>query len=93
MATELGIEDRRAREAELLSEKGFMSLSELVAHVGVSESTVRRDLEILEEQGLIRRTHGGAVYVKDLRAIGWRSRTGRRRPRRRSRRSPRPWRR
>jgi DeoR family fructose operon transcriptional repressor len=65
MATELGIEDRRAREAELLSQKGFMSLSELVAEVGVSESTVRRDLEVLEEQGVIRRTHGGAVCVKD----------------------------
>jgi DeoR/GlpR family transcriptional regulator of sugar metabolism len=33
--------------------------------VAVSESTVRRDLEILEEQGVIRRTHGGAVYIKD----------------------------
>ena len=65
MATEVSIEDRRTREAELLSEKGFMSLSELVGHVAVSESTVRRDLEVLEEQGLIRRTHGGAVYVKD----------------------------
>jgi DeoR family fructose operon transcriptional repressor len=65
VATELGIEDRRAREAEFLSQKGFMSLSELMAQVGVSESTVRRDLEILEEQGVIRRTHGGAVYVKD----------------------------
>lgn len=65
MATELGIEDRRAREAELLSERGFMSLSELVGHVAVSESTIRRDLEILEEQGLILCTHGGAVYVKD----------------------------
>jgi len=31
----------------------------------LSESTVRRDLEVLEEQGLLRRTHGGAVYVKD----------------------------
>jgi DeoR/GlpR family transcriptional regulator of sugar metabolism len=30
---------------------------------GVSESTVRRDLEILEEQGGIRRTHGGAVSL------------------------------
>jgi DeoR/GlpR family transcriptional regulator of sugar metabolism len=65
VATELGIEDRRAREAEFLSQKGFMSLSELVAQMGVSESTIRRDLEILEEQGVIRRTHGGAVYVKD----------------------------
>ncbi|HOD80788.1 MAG TPA: DeoR/GlpR family DNA-binding transcription regulator [Phycisphaerae bacterium] len=45
--------------------QGFMSLAELVQMMGVSDSTVRRDLEILEEQGLIRRAHGGAVYVND----------------------------
>ncbi|MFW6066158.1 MAG: DeoR/GlpR family DNA-binding transcription regulator [Planctomycetota bacterium] len=65
MATEPTIEDRRGRAAQELSEKGFMSLAELVQVLGVSESTIRRDLEVLEEQGLIRRTHGGAVYVQD----------------------------
>ena len=40
-------------------------MAELVAFLEVSESTIRRDLEILEEQGLIKRTHGGAVYIKD----------------------------
>jgi DeoR family transcriptional regulator, fructose operon transcriptional repressor len=65
MATEVGIEDRRAKTAELLSRKGFMSLGELVHELGVSESTIRRDLEILEEQGAIRRTHGGAVSIQD----------------------------
>ena len=65
MATEISIEDRRVKTAELLSQKGFMSLAELVQNLRVSESTIRRDLEILEEQGGIRRTHGGAFYVKD----------------------------
>jgi len=31
---------------------------------GVSESTIRRDLEELSEQGLIQRAHGGAVVVE-----------------------------
>jgi DeoR family fructose operon transcriptional repressor len=31
----------------------------------VSESTVRRDLSALEEEGVVRRTHGGAVFVSD----------------------------
>jgi len=57
--------DRRTREVELLSLKGFMKLSDLVEAVGVSESTIRRDLEILEEQGLVKRTYGGAVFIKD----------------------------
>jgi len=65
MATELMIGNRRTRVAQLLATQGFISLAELVQNLRVSESTVRRDLEVLEEQGLIRRTHGGAVYVKD----------------------------
>jgi DeoR/GlpR family transcriptional regulator of sugar metabolism len=65
VAQELAIEDRRARELEILSKQGFVSLTELAQLVDVSDSTVRRDLELLEEQGVIRRTHGGAVYVKD----------------------------
>lgn len=51
--------------SELLAKQGFMSLAELVQNLGVSESTARRDLEVLEEQGLIKRAHGGAVYVGD----------------------------
>ena len=65
MTSDLDMDDRREKEAEMLSVNGFMPLAELVQTLGVSESTVRRDLELLEEQGLIRRTHGGAVYVQD----------------------------
>ncbi len=66
MARDMDIGDRRAKMSELLAIKGFMPLSELAEAAGVSESTARRDLETLESQGLVRRTHGGAVYVKDL---------------------------
>ncbi len=65
MATEISIDQRRDHVAELLGVQGFMSLAELVEELDVSESTIRRDLEVLEEKGLIRRTHGGAVWVKD----------------------------
>jgi DeoR/GlpR family transcriptional regulator of sugar metabolism len=65
MAMDLTIDDRREKEAELIAQKGIMHLAELIQHLGVSESTIRRDLEVLEEQGIIRRIHGGAVYVKD----------------------------
>jgi len=66
MAAEILIVDRRTRESELISVKGFVALAELVQILGVSESTVRRDLEVLEEQGIVRRTYGGAVFVKDI---------------------------
>lgn len=43
--------------------RGFASLPELAEQLNVSESTVRRDLDILEETGSAKRTHGGVFYV------------------------------
>jgi DeoR/GlpR family transcriptional regulator of sugar metabolism len=45
----------------LLENQGAVSVSDLVKQFGVSEMTIRRDLDILENQGLLRRVHGGAV--------------------------------
>ncbi len=44
-----------------LKSKGAASIQELVEASGASPSTVRRDLEHLEERGYIERTHGGAL--------------------------------
>ena len=55
--------DRRQRLLELIRVRGFAALDELVRELGVSESTVRRDLDALEEQGSARRTHGGVLYA------------------------------
>jgi DeoR family transcriptional regulator of aga operon len=44
-----------------LSVRGAVDVSELVADLGVSSATIRRDLELLEQQRLLTRTHGGAV--------------------------------
>ena len=40
-------------------------MGELTDSMHVSESTIRRDLEVLEDQGFIRRTHGGAVSLAE----------------------------
>lgn len=56
-------DERRNRLLELVRTKGFASLPELASALHVSESTVRRDLENLEEQGSARRTHGGVYYT------------------------------
>src|SRR6476620_10421889 len=58
-------EERRQQLSELLAKRGFADLAVLVAELDVSESTVRRDLSALEEEGIVRRTHGGAVFVSD----------------------------
>jgi DeoR family fructose operon transcriptional repressor len=54
--------ERRSRLLDLIRIRGFAALDELVRELGVSESTVRRDLDALEEQGRARRTHGGVLY-------------------------------
>lgn len=58
-------EERRQRLSDFLAQRGYADLSVLVSESGVSESTVRRDLSQLEEEGVARRTHGGAVFVSD----------------------------
>jgi DeoR/GlpR family transcriptional regulator of sugar metabolism len=55
-------EERRTRLLELVRARRFASLPELAEELQVSESTVRRDVEQLEEQGSARRTHGGVLY-------------------------------
>jgi len=56
-------EERRNRLLELVRDRGFAALPDLAGELGVSESTIRRDLEYLEEVGSARRTHGGVFYT------------------------------
>jgi DeoR family transcriptional regulator, fructose operon transcriptional repressor len=65
----LVIEQRRQQLLELINERGFATLAELVSALGVSESTIRRDLEALDQSGLARRTHGGAACSAELRTM------------------------
>lgn len=62
-------EPRRRRLMELISRQGYATLDELVRVLGVSESTIRRDLEVLDLAGSVKRTHGGAVYAGELRSM------------------------
>ncbi|MCI2105174.1 MAG: DeoR/GlpR family DNA-binding transcription regulator [Intestinimonas sp.] len=55
--------DRQLKIIELLQSRDRVSVSELTGQFGVSLVTVRQDLKKLEEQGVLKRTHGGAVAV------------------------------
>ena len=55
------IAERRRLIAERLQAAGRVVVSELSAGFGVSEETIRRDLEWLEKEGIAARTYGGAV--------------------------------
>jgi DeoR/GlpR family transcriptional regulator of sugar metabolism len=50
---------RREKILEMLRQHGFVSILDLRDVLDVSESTIRRDLEFLEESGEAKRTHGG----------------------------------
>ena len=56
------IVERHQRLLDMLRDLGTAQLENMAEGVGVSVSTVRRDLETLEQQGLVERTHGGAIY-------------------------------
>ncbi len=56
-------DERQARIAELVSVRGRARIGELAAAFGVTEPTIRKDLSALQERGLLKRTHGGALAV------------------------------
>jgi len=60
---------RRARMLDVIRQQGFVSIPELRDSLEVSESTVRRDLESLEESGEARRTHGGVFYTGSVTTV------------------------
>ena len=59
------IAERKSRLRDLLAERGISDLDSLAAELRVSPSTVRRDIQTMEEQGLVKRTHGGVIWVGD----------------------------
>lgn len=67
-------EERKETIIELLKKRKFASVRELCSVLFASEPTIRRDLTVLEREGLIRRSHGGAMLVEDelFRPLGFR---------------------
>jgi len=49
---------------ERVRETGAVRVADLVRELGVSDMTVRRDLEILDERGLLEKVHGGATALE-----------------------------
>ncbi len=47
----------------LVQERGGVRVADLVREFGVSDMTIRRDLEVLAERGLVAKVHGGATTV------------------------------
>ena len=69
--------DRFSVILEDLSDGGSVSVTELCRRLGVSAATIRRDLGLLEENHLLKRTHGGAVSQGLLYELPLRYKSGR----------------
>jgi DeoR/GlpR family transcriptional regulator of sugar metabolism len=58
-------DQRRERILHLVRSVGGVRVSELVEQLGVSDMTIRRDIEVLAGRGLVARVHGGATALGD----------------------------
>ncbi|MCQ2417946.1 MAG: DeoR/GlpR family DNA-binding transcription regulator [Oscillospiraceae bacterium] len=58
-------EERHSIILEQVKQNKSVTLTELCELLGASESTIRRDLTTLDERGLIKKVHGGAISTDD----------------------------
>jgi DeoR/GlpR family transcriptional regulator of sugar metabolism len=54
-------QERKSKIVDLIQETGRVNITDLCSMFDVSEMTVRRDMNELDRQGLVRRVHGGAI--------------------------------
>jgi DeoR/GlpR family transcriptional regulator of sugar metabolism len=57
-------QQRQASILDRVRRQGGARVADLVRVLGVSDMTVRRDIEVLAERGLVAKVHGGAVAVE-----------------------------
>jgi DeoR family transcriptional regulator, aga operon transcriptional repressor len=76
--------DRMAAILEHIAQAGSVDVTRISADLSVSAATLRRDLKALQEQGLLVRTHGGAVASGVGFELPLRHRAARRQPQKRA---------
>lgn len=59
------VAERHQKIIDLVNERSSIRVSELSDIFSVTEETIRRDLEKLEKEGKLQRSHGGAVSMQD----------------------------
>lgn len=60
------IEERHQAILDVIKVNGRISIGEIQEKYDVSADSARRDLRILEEKGLLKRTHGGALPIRQI---------------------------
>jgi len=70
----MSLNQRQTELVELVHEKGFITIDELVQHFAVTPQTIRRDLNLLAESGVVIRHHGGAKSISTTENTSYQSR-------------------
>ncbi len=60
------IEERHQAILDMLAKQGSVTTAEIQKAFDISYDSAKRDLRLLEEQGKLKRTHGGAIPVGEL---------------------------
>jgi DeoR family fructose operon transcriptional repressor len=55
--------ERKSEIVSILEQSGKVDVAELSQRLSASRETIRRDLQEMEEDGILKRTHGGAVFA------------------------------
>lgn len=59
------VNERKEKIISTAYKNGFVSVKEMAEELGVSEATVRRDIQAIAAEGLLEITHGGATVIKN----------------------------
>ena len=65
MTDHLNARQRRDSIARLVRDRGRVQVTELMAEFDLTDTSIRRDLSILEGKGILRRVHGGAISTSE----------------------------
>ena len=60
------MQERHQAIADTIAQNGKITIAEITTAYGISDESARRDLRILEQQGICKRTHGGAILPQQV---------------------------
>lgn len=66
-------EDRRKRLTQIINSSGSIKIGEIASVFGVSTETIRKDLIYLNDQGIVKKSHGGAIAINENMTVDARS--------------------
>ena len=60
------MQERHKAIADIIAADGKITIAQITAEYGISDESARRDLRLLEQQGICKRTHGGAILLQQV---------------------------